>query len=161
MYAGGWRHEKDAEGDVTMDVIIRSARHGDEGRLAELSAQLGYPCETAVVSTRLERYLGSDERIVLVAEADDSVLGWLSLEVVDHFYLDRFVEISGFIVDSSRRSTGIGTLMIASAEAWVREHGLSFLRLRTNAIREGAHRFYEREGFERIKEQFVYCKRIE
>jgi hypothetical protein len=50
--------------------------------------------------------------------------------------------------------------MVAAAEAWVLERGLAMLRLKTNAARKDAHRFYERMGFENVKEQIVYVKKL-
>ena len=40
------------------------------------------------------------------------------------------------------------------------ERGLARLRVRSNVIRERAHRFYERVGFEKIKAQAVFEKSL-
>ncbi|HUX37919.1 MAG TPA: hypothetical protein VMV44_08445, partial [Rectinemataceae bacterium] len=69
------------------NAFIREARRDDAEALARLAGQLGYPCSDDDVKARLARHEGKDDRIILVAEADDAVLGWASLEIVDRFYL--------------------------------------------------------------------------
>lgn len=144
-----------------MDLSVRSAGLGDAERLAELAGQLGYPCAAGDVEGRMRSYLGSDDRVILVAEAAGRVVGWLSLAVTRHFYVSPFVEVSGFVVDEDYRGSGIGGRLMGEAEAWTRGRGLSVLRLKTNVVRTRAHRFYERLGFVRSKQQFVYGKRLE
>ena len=41
---------------------------------------------------------------------------------------------------------------------WARAQGFASMRVRSNVIRERAHRFYEREGYARIKAQAVFRK---
>jgi GNAT superfamily N-acetyltransferase len=141
-------------------AIIRKCRAEDYADLSDLASQLGYPCEAEEVKKRIERYLCGEDRAIIVAEIEGNVVGWASLDVVDHFYLEPFVEISGFIVDRDHRSLGIGKRIMDEIEAWTKERGYALLRLKTNIKRKDSHRFYERLGFERTKEQFVYAKKI-
>lgn len=142
------------------NLVIRDARLEDSQALAMLSAQLGYPTTDSEVKARLPRYLDSDESCVIVAQYRGQVIGWTSVEIVDHFYLDKFVEISGFVVDVEQRGRGIGHMLMREAERWTAEKGLSVLRLKTNVIRVDAHRFYENMGFERTKTQYTYVKQL-
>ena len=70
-------------------------------------------------------------------------------------------EIAGLVVDEERRGAGIGASLVASAADWARARGCRALRVRTNVIRERALRFYEREGFGRLKQQHVLEKPLE
>jgi GNAT superfamily N-acetyltransferase len=142
------------------DLIIRSARLEDSTALAALSAQLGYPTTAGEVQARLPRYIDSDEARVIVAESGGQVVGWTSIDIVDHFYLDTFAEISGFVVDAEHRGKGVGHALMREAERWTSEKGLSALRLKTNIVRAEAHRFYEGMGFERTKTQYTYVKKL-
>jgi len=146
---------------VKEDIIIRRAGAADCKALAALSAQLGYPCKEEAVKERIAGIEAEDERAVLVAETGEQVIGWTTLEVVRHFYLDPCVNLSGFVIDERYRGRGVGRLMIREAENWVREKGLDVLRLNANAVRKNAHRFYENNGFRKVKEQFVYVKNID
>lgn len=141
-------------------AFIREARMEDAGDLARLSAQLGYPCRDREVETRLARREGRDDGTVLVVEEEGRVLAWASLEVVDRFYIETFAELTGLVVDEARRRQGLGELLIEAAERWTRARGLDTLRLKTNVVRREAHLFYERLGFEKVKEQFTYLKQL-
>ncbi len=141
-------------------LLIRSARLDDSPELAILSEQLGYPTIADEVRARLPRYIDSDERRVIVAELETQVIGWTSIEIVDHFYIEKFAEISGFVVDETHRGEGVGHALMAEAERWTSEKGLPGLRLKTNIVRIEAHRFYEGMGFERTKTQYTYVKKL-
>ena len=65
---------------------------------------------------------------------------------------------AGVCTESPSTSTGVGAALLAVAEDWARAQGFSTMRLRSNVIRERAHRFYEREGYRRIKSQAVFRK---
>jgi len=141
-------------------IIIRSAKKEDAPDLAELAGQLGYPCKEADVRSRVERIVRNKNETILVAEDSGIVIAWTSVQIIEHFYLEPFAELSGFVVDAGRRSQGIGKALMDAAEAWVKGKGLDYLRLKTNVIRKDAHRFYERNGFTKTKEQYVYGKAI-
>lgn len=142
------------------DVRIREAVLGDCAELARLAGELGYPCDEGAVRLRIGSYLEGGGKAVIVAESGGGLAGWTSVEVVEHFYLDRFAEISGFVVDERMRGRGVGAALMAEVEAWARARGVELLRLKTNVTREGAHRFYEALGFDRVKEQYTYAKRL-
>jgi GNAT superfamily N-acetyltransferase len=57
-------------------------------------------------------------------------------------------------VVSTRRSEGIGALMVAWAVAQCRERGCTSLQLTTNKTRKDAHRFYEKLAFVRSHEGY-------
>jgi len=141
-------------------IRIREAVKADAPRLAALAGQLGYPCDEASVRERMGRYLGASDRVILVADSEGVAVAWTSMEVVDHFYTESCVELSGFVVDEAARGLGVGAALMTAAEAWARGSGKRLLRLRTNVIRAGARSFYERLGFENAKVQIVYSKRL-
>lgn len=139
-------------------ISVRSAEPADAERLADLALQLGYPTSAEEVESRLPRYANAEDARIFVAELDGRVVAWTSVEAVDHFYLPRYAEISGLVVDSAHRGNGIGPLLLKAVEAWAMAQGLPSVRLRTNVLRTDAHRFYEREGFARKKTQYLYEK---
>jgi GNAT superfamily N-acetyltransferase len=69
-------------------------------------------------------------------------------------------EIAGLVVDEASRGDGMGEALVHRAEAWARERGVAVMRVRSNVIRERAHRFYDRLGYERVKRQVVFKKRL-
>lgn len=141
-------------------IIVRSACLEDSPDLASLSEQLGYPTTAREVEARLPKYIDSDTARVVVAEHKGRVIAWTSIEIVDHFYLEKFAELSGFVVDSNFRGQGVGHELMREAERWAASKGLSVLRLKTNVVRTGAHKFYESMGFECVKTQYTYVKKL-
>ena len=67
-----------------------------------------------------------------------------------------FAEIRGLVVDEKRRGEGIGERLVTEAVHWAGGRGLTKCGVRCNIMREGAHRFYERQGFTLAKTQAVY-----
>lgn len=135
---------------------IRDASFGDAERLSDLAGQLGYPVQTEEVVRRLAKYDNNPNERVIVAIKDGEVIGWTSTGIVDHFYTPVFVEISGLVVDSSARGEGAGKQLLDEVKHWALSKGFTCVRLRANVIRKDAHRFYEREGFKRRKEQIMF-----
>ena len=58
-------------------------------------------------------------------------------------------------VAASRRRRGAGSVLVAALRAEARERGVSELSLEVYAFNEAARRFYEREGFVRLRERMV------
>lgn len=141
-------------------VSIRRASPADAPGLADLATQLGYPSEPGEIVRRIRNYETERDEALFVAEKEGRAVGWTSCGIADHFYTPLYAEISGLVVDAKERGQGIGALLIAEVEAWARGKGVGILRLRANAIRTEAHRFYLREGFEKKKTQIVFEKRL-
>lgn len=142
-------------------LTIRDATGADSAALADLAAQLGYPASIESVKAGLRRYSGNPDERVIVAELSDQVVGWTSVGVIDHFYMPVYVEISGFVVDAKHRSAGVGAALMGEVKKWTKAKHLGIVRLRANVIRKDAHRFYGREGFLKVKEQFVFEARLD
>jgi len=51
---------------------------------------------------------------------------------------------------------GVGKQLIAVAKKWCEEHSCQTLRVRSNVVRQDAHRFYLSAGFKEMKEQKVF-----
>jgi GNAT superfamily N-acetyltransferase len=141
-----------------MSVSIREADDGDAAALAALSTQLGYPADAATLRERLHRVRSQKIGRVFVAVDAGAVVGWT--HVVERFHLEEipFAEIAGLVVDENARNAGVGALLLRTAEAWARDGGHTQLRVRSNVIRERAHRFYAREGYVERKRQVVFDK---
>lgn len=58
------------------------------------------------------------------------------------------VEVESVHTRADMRGQGIGARMMAHAEALAREANACLLQLTSNKLREDAHRFYDRLGFE-------------
>jgi len=140
---------------------IRPAAAGDAERIAVLSGQFGYPATAEQVWQRLQRLEGDSEHAALVAQAPGGeVVGWLHVHLAHTLELDTQAEISGLVVEEAWRSRGVGRVLMEYAEKWAVAQGCRTIRLRTNVLRERAHTFYERLGYELWKTQKVFRKTL-
>src|SRR5215471_9337238 len=131
---------------------IRAPRPHDFVRLADLAGQLGYPATPDQISERFDGMKNSSEHAVFVAELPNSdVVGWIGVFIYRGMELDARAEVSGLVVDELARSQGVGLALLARAEHWARHHGCCEIGLRSNVIRERAHKFYERNGYAHTK----------
>jgi GNAT superfamily N-acetyltransferase len=141
------------------EIRIRRAQSGDAEPLADLSGELGYPAAGAAVAQRLAVLLDRGDHAVLVAEgAEGSVLGWVHVFVTHRLESPSFAELGGLVVSEGVRGRGIGRDLVVAAERWARGRGLTAIRVRSNVVREEAHAFYRRMGYETLKEQAVFRK---
>ncbi|GAB4416293.1 MAG: GNAT family N-acetyltransferase [Anaerolineales bacterium] len=142
-------------------ITIRLAKEEDVDSLANLAAQLGYPAESGQVLQRLRDLLARrDEHTVYVAERDGQVLGWVHAHIYRLLIDVPEVEIGGLVVDESARGGGIGEKLMQAAEAWAMEKGCASVYLRSNTIRTRAHEFYKRIGYEIVKSQYAFRKKL-
>ena len=138
---------------------IRRAKLSDAPQMAVLACQLGYPTTTAQMRQRLLTIKPASEHAVLVADAPGAgVIGWTHVSRQPLLDVDIRAEINGIIVAEGHRSLGAGAKLLATAEAWARSHGCKGMSVRSNVIRERAHQFYERNGFEHYKTQKSFRK---
>jgi GNAT superfamily N-acetyltransferase len=140
---------------------VRAATEADTDPVAALSAQLGYSTDAATVATRLRDIAAHHAGVVLVAEVDGGrVAGFACAEARRPVIEEPFVELAALVVGESARGAGVGAELLAAIEAWTRERGFGSVRVRSNVVRERAHRFYLREGYSERKRQAVFVKRL-
>jgi GNAT superfamily N-acetyltransferase len=137
---------------------IRRARKGDAARLAELSGELGYPTSTKEMKERLRSLKPSAQHAVFVAEMAKSVVGWVHVSIAPLLEVPLRAEVNGLIVADGQRSSGTGSLLLEAAEKWARGRACKGMSVRSNVIRERAHQFYERHGYEHFKTQKAFRK---
>ena len=145
---------------MTGSIHIRAATPADAGSLARLSGQLGYPADLEMIARRLQDVVEHHAGMVMVAEVDGKVVGWAHASPQRRLEHDANAELAGLVVDESARGTGIGKALLHAAEAWAGEQGYPELVVRSNVIRERAHRFYLREGYAEKKRQAVFVKKL-
>lgn len=142
-------------------VSVRAALIEDASRIAQLSAQLGYPASPEDVERRLRLTAQSPENVVYVAALQDGqVIGWLHAFVYRTIESDSRAEIGGLVVDVRHRRSGAGRLLMGHAEQWAREQGCKAVNLRTNIVRKDAHAFYESLGYKLVKTQHAFRKSL-
>ena len=149
--AASMRHSK--------GLKIRRAKTTDAAQLAVLAGQLGYPATAEQMRARLRKIHPASQNAVFVADsAKDGVIGWLHVSREALLECDVRAEVNGLVVAEGQRSLGAGAQLLAAAEEWARKHGCKCMSVRSNVVRERAHKFYEHHGYEHYKTQKSFRK---
>jgi GNAT superfamily N-acetyltransferase len=144
-----------------MQINLRPPKGGDEAELAILCGEMGYPSGASEVTARLLTFGGRDDHIVLVAtDAEDKPIAWVHAHLSFRLVAEVFAELGGLVVSEAHRSQGIGERLLVEAERWGKEQGVSIFRVRSNVVRERAHGFYLRAGYEKWKTSYVFEKKL-
>jgi GNAT superfamily N-acetyltransferase len=141
------------------ELKIRKAKRADAPRIAVLSGQLGYPATAAQMHKRLLGIKPASQHAVFVADSpEDGVIGWVHVSRQPVLEEEIRAEVNGLVVAEGQRSLGAGAQLLAAAEDWARAHGCKGMSVRSNIIRERAHQFYERHGYQHYKTQKSFRK---
>jgi GNAT superfamily N-acetyltransferase len=143
-------------------VVIRRARLTDANVVAELSGQLGYPTSPEEMAARLAHLIRHPRfGSVLIAETSERrVMGWVHVSVTPLLEVSLRAEVNGLIVAEGQRSSGAGAELLQAAEEWAKSKGCDSMSVRSNVIRDRAHAFYLRNGYEHYKTQKAFRKKL-
>jgi len=142
-----------------LGVSVRDAMLADASRIVTLASQLGYEVPLQHVEAILRSPEG-DRAIMVAVVPRAGVVGWVVVAQHDTLISSRRAEVEGLVVEDEFRGNRIGALLVESAEDWARKRGCSTLRLLSNVVRERAHTFYTRLGYEVLKSQYVFQKNL-
>jgi len=140
-------------------VAIRAIAVEDAGAVTELVRQLGYERPASEVRRWIEE-LGKTrrEQAAFVACAADEVIGWIEVSMERRLQTEPFAMIGGLVVKDGFRGSGVGKRLCEKAERWGRDCGSRTIRVTSRSTREATHRFYERDGYQRVKMSVVFEK---
>lgn len=142
-------------------VRIRRARASDAHTIAKLSGQLGYPTTAKQMAKRLRAVLKDGDGACLLAETKArGVVGWVHVSTTPLLEVQSRAEVNGLVVEEAVRCQGAGWLLLEAAERWARKKGCKGVSVRSNVIRERAHAFYLRHGYEHYKTQKAFRKKF-
>ena len=146
-------------GPLKLDVGVRRVRSTDAAQIAELAGQLGYPTTEKQMRARLKDALKDKDGECFVAESrEGGLIGWIHVSTTPLLEMERRAEVNGLVVDERARSRGAGALLLAAAEKWARGKRCKSMSVRSNVLRERAHGFYLRNGYEHYKTQKAFRK---
>jgi GNAT superfamily N-acetyltransferase len=141
--------------------ILEMSRE-DLSDVIRLAAQLGYPDVRDGIEERFAEIKNTKRFALFVARSDQGrVTGWIQINVEPtSLLIGARADIAALVVDEKCRGLGIGKALLLRAEEWAKENQLSLIRVRSNVKREGAHRFYQREGYALAKTSNMFTKNI-
>ncbi|HWH54626.1 MAG TPA: GNAT family N-acetyltransferase [Gaiellaceae bacterium] len=140
-------------------MVVRRATPADAAALVALGREVGAEPEGWLITDGDWRDVGDERRYlrairrtphaaVFVAEADDRIVGRLSLARDSHPACAHVADL-GLMVDAAHRRQGIGSALLEQAVEWARGAGVEKIELHVFPHNEAAIRLYERFGFER------------
>jgi len=122
---------------------------------------LGYPATEKQMKGRLREVIEDKDAACFVAESrEGGVIGWIHVGTTPLLEVERRAEVNGLVVDERARSRGAGALLLEAGEKWARGKRCKGMSVRSNVLRERAHGFYLRNGYEHYKTQKAFRKKL-
>lgn len=143
------------------EIVVRKVEVRDINGIAPLCSQLGYPCTSEEINVRINELMNDDEHVIFVAvNPEEKIVGWIHSYIYKLFYAVKAAEIGGLVVDESVRRLGVGRKLMKAVEGWAGLMECVVVGLRSNSKRVEAHKFYQDIGYENVKEQYRFMKRL-
>jgi GNAT superfamily N-acetyltransferase len=101
--------------------------------------------------------LGEERDLAVARDGDGALIGF-AIVAWEESSRRKFAVLEDMVVDPALRSHGVGSKLLALVEEAVRGRGIEWLFLESGLGNHGAHRFFEREGFETVSH--VFSKRL-
>lgn len=142
-------------------TYIRLPKDSDFIAIASLAEQLGYPSNANEIQERFSRIKNDPEHVLLVAENNQRIVGWIHARLHRTMIREISGEIAALVVDSKCRGQGIGKDLMTEAESWISERGVKMIWLSTNVNRTEAHQFYRAVGYQCHKTSHKFEKHLD
>jgi len=128
---------------------IRPARSADAPAVGELLNQLGYPQDgRESTAARMRAWLDDAASASFVAEVQGEIRGVIAVHLCPFFERDgAWGRIVALVVAEEARGGGVGSRLVAAAEAFAAERGCLRMEVTSADRRADAHRFYRRLGY--------------
>lgn len=137
-----------------MTALVRPASLDDLDAIWPLAREFAtsFSPERAPFEDSFERLLADPHALLLVAEVEGDVVGYLLAHRHDTFLANGPVAwIEEVMVDAARRSGGIGRALMSGAESWSAADGCAYVSLASR--RAGG--FYRALGYDHSAEFFT------
>ena len=143
------------------EITIRNASFGDASAIARLCRDaLGYACTTDEVCRRLEDLLAKETEIIIIAEANEKIVGFAHAGEYRLLYQPLMMNLMGIAVDAQFRGRGIGRSLLSAIEDHARTCGAQGIRVVSGLGREDAHSFYRAIGYADAGESVKFFKKL-
>lgn len=141
-------------------MVYRKYKSQDISAVRDILADdLGYNCELENLRSRVEEMMKRGNYQIFVACDGDKVVGFIGCVSYLAFELENEgIKIIALTVSKEYRRKGIGAELLKTAEQWAKENGIEVVLLNSGLPREGAHAFYESQGY--FKKSYGFIKRI-
>lgn len=141
-----------------MNCLCRKYRKDDLKTLQRLILELGYSVELTDLENNI-RAIYKKGGEIFVAEKDRETVGSVCVLMDARLAEGLYAEIVSLIVSENARGKGVGKALVQKAESWARKR-VNKVRVRANVIRSSSHAFYKNQGYEEIKTQKIFIKKV-
>jgi ribosomal protein S18 acetylase RimI-like enzyme len=142
------------------EVTIRKAIASDAKNIAYLASQMGKELDEKTAKERIEGFLERDNELLLIAEKGNQPLGCVSMFANYEVLSGIQAKVDIIVVDAAARGLGVGRILMNEAEKWAKEKGSKSIKLVSNVKRLESHKFYEKIGYTKTKEQAQFKKEL-
>lgn len=138
-------------------MIIRKYTTHDTNEIQNIfKLSLGYDVSLTDLKQRINDMLSSGYYEILVAEDNSLIVGFIGLQKSLCFEDPGIVlRIIALGVSNKYQGKGIGTKLIEEAEEYAKENNISILLVNSGLKRLQAHKFYEKNQFNKKGYSFV------
>lgn len=136
------------------DLVIEEIDDAGLGRTWAVMSQLRPHLDEASYRTMVGRMRLTDGFRVFAASCDGVVVGVAGVRPMELLYCGRILQIDDLVVSEAKRSGGVGKALLDHVKAEALAQGRTEVHLDSGMHRTDAHRFYDREGFERLGYHF-------
>lgn len=141
--------------------MIREARPKDAGQIYDLYhdvMQYDFPVEQ--MEKMIEIVSQDKNNYVFVAVEDEMIQGIIEVVIKYSIHKKSYLIINTLTVASDVQRKGVGTKLLAYVEAFAKEHQLGRINVGSQVKRINAHHFYQKNGFDLIKEHKIFEKKL-
>ena len=108
--------------------------------------------DTRVLCQYLEEWLTSSTRMILVADSEHRVVGYLTVEIRESSdtpftYPLRYAHIDQMGVLQEKQGSGVGSMLIQEVASWCTLQGVELIHLDVRTTNQQALGFYQKCGF--------------
>ena len=144
-----------------MDYKIRKANIKDAKSVNELLTLLirdekKYDIninEECTIERLYEDIIPNENSIVLVAEKDKKILGYLFGHIIENgnAYLEKSAKLEALYIDEKYRKNGIATSLIEKFKIWSKEKKVKYIEVQVLNENVSAYNLYKKEEFKEFK----------
>lgn len=113
--------------------------------------------ENCVISRFYEDMISNDSNILLVAEIDNKIIGYLYGYIVDNgnTYLDKVSKLDALYIIKEYRKNKIATKLINEFKSWSLKNCVKYIELQVLNDNTSAVNLYKKEGFRSFKSTLI------
>jgi len=151
----------------TTDIMIRPLKPSDIANIMQLHRELGwnpaFKADGSTLKQRLEALITGENALLLVAEFQDKVVGYIHGEIVTYLlFAGREMLVSELFVMESARARGVGKALLSAIESQAVTQKCFRISVLNSRERESYKRgFYPSIGYEERPHTANFTKRLD